>query len=292
MGKDEGPKGAGCAVGFEAAVLSLDSETDWTSEGVHSLRDGKGNYQRSHNLVTGADPRSGNDPESKTEAMGCCVTHTKNANSYDELAGLLPAWEKKVRELEKFLQSVLSNDQKIGFLRQLADDDLEQFSSHWSATGGQTFETLRVYAESQFAQKGTARSCHQDKASNKKTENTINLENLGTPARPMSRRQDRSTLAKASRSLTHQACTPFDTKGKGKGGWPINGKEVGGVESKVKAVYRKLQTSFITEGKFACKYTREGKGHADEEGFIDKHVVSKKFTQFNDVLFETVVKSS
>ena len=50
-----------------------------------------------------------------------------------------------------------------------------------------------------------------------------------TPARPMIWRQDRknltrgkSTLAKAPRSLTHQACTPLG-KGKGKGGWPING---------------------------------------------------------------------
>ena len=52
------------------ALLRLDSETDWTSEGVHSGRDGKGNYPRSHNLETGADPRSGNDPESKTGAFG------------------------------------------------------------------------------------------------------------------------------------------------------------------------------------------------------------------------------
>ena len=73
------------------------------------------------------------------------MSHTKKANSYDELAELLPAREKKVRELEEFPQSALSNDQKIGFLRQLANDDLEQFLSHLSATGGQTYETLRVY---------------------------------------------------------------------------------------------------------------------------------------------------
>ena len=47
-----------------------------------------------------------------------------------------------------------------------------------------------------------------------------------TPARPMIRRQDRknltrgkSTLAKAPRSLTHQACTPLDTKVKEKDAW-------------------------------------------------------------------------
>ena len=72
------------------------------------------------------------------------VSHPKKANSYDELAELLPAGEKKVRELEKFPQSALSYDQKIGFLRQLANDDLEQFLSHLSATGGQSYETLRV----------------------------------------------------------------------------------------------------------------------------------------------------
>ena len=74
MGKDEGPKCAGHAVGSETALLRLDSEADWTSEGVHSGRDGKGNYPRSHNLETGADPRSGNDPESTTGAFGRCVT--------------------------------------------------------------------------------------------------------------------------------------------------------------------------------------------------------------------------
>ena len=100
------------------------------------------------------------------------VSHPKKANSQNELAELLPAWEKKVRELEKFPQSALSNDQKIGFLRQLANDDLEQFLSHLSATGGRTYETLRVYAASQIAQKRTAQSYHQGKTSDKKIEKT------------------------------------------------------------------------------------------------------------------------
>ena len=55
-GKDEGPKRAGHAAGSETALLPLDSETDWTSEGVQSGRDGKGNHPRSHNLETGAGP--------------------------------------------------------------------------------------------------------------------------------------------------------------------------------------------------------------------------------------------
>ena len=44
------------------------------------------------------------------------VSHPKKANSYDELAELLPAWEKKVRP-----QSALSNDQKIGFLHKIGE---------------------------------------------------------------------------------------------------------------------------------------------------------------------------
>ena len=52
------------------------------------------------------------------------VSHPKKANSYDELPELLPGRERTVRELEKFPQSALSNDPKIGFLRQLANDDL------------------------------------------------------------------------------------------------------------------------------------------------------------------------
>ena len=45
-------------------------------------------------------------------------------------------------------------------------------------------------------------------------------------------------------------------------------------------------------GELAAKYAREGKGHANEGWFVDKHSVPKFCTEFNDVLFETVVKSS
>ena len=132
---------------------------------------GEGNQPRSHNLETGADPRSGNDPESQTGAFGCCVTpqEGKLARRACRAAATLV---KEVRELQKFPQPALSNDQKIVFLRQLANDDLEQFLSHLSASGGQTQETLRVYAESQIAQKRTAQSHHQGKTSDKKTEKT------------------------------------------------------------------------------------------------------------------------
>ena len=58
-------------------------------------------------------------------------------------------------------------------------------------------------------------------------------------------------------------------------------KEMGGDESKVRAILGKLQ---VAEGELADKCTREGKSHADEGWFIDKHVVSKICTGFNDIL--------
>ena len=62
--------------------------------------------------------------------------------------------------------------------------------------------------------------------------------------------------------------------------------------TKVEAFHGKLHISFLAEGELAAKYTREGKGHADEGWFIDKGVMSKRCTVFTDILFETVVKSS
>ena len=63
-------------------------------------------------------------------------------------------------------------------------------------------------------------------------------------------------------------------------------------ESKVRAVHGKLQVSFMAEGELAAKHTGEGEGHANEGWFIDKYVVLRICTDFNDVFFETVVKSS
>ena len=55
-------------------------------------------------------------PQNRRLELLDAVSHPKEANSYGKLAELLPAWEKTARELEKFPQSDLSNDQKIGFL--------------------------------------------------------------------------------------------------------------------------------------------------------------------------------
>ena len=162
------------------------------------------------------------------------VSPPKKANSHDELAELLPAWEKKARELEKFPQSALSNDQKIGFLRQLANDDWEQFLSHLSATGGQTYETLRVYAETQIAQKRTAQSYHQGKTSDNKIEKTRgnamdlgNLDNASKTDDQETRQEEfdpwQKYAGQGSEVLDASGVCAVGHKGKGKGGWPING---------------------------------------------------------------------
>ena len=78
---------------------------------------------------------------SKTGASGCCVA-PQEGKIVRRACRAAASLEKKVRELEKFRHSALSHDQKTGFLRQLTNDDLEQFLSHLSATGSQTYETL------------------------------------------------------------------------------------------------------------------------------------------------------
>ena len=184
-------------------------------------------------METGADPRSGNDPESKTGAFGRCVT-PQEGKLVRRACRATASLGKNVRELEKFPQSALSNDQKIGFLRQLANDDLEQFLSHLSATGGQTYETLRVYAESQIAQKRTAQSYHQGKTSDRKTEktrgNAMDLGNLDNSSKTdeQETRQDefdpwQRCAVQGSEVLDAPGVYAVGQKGKGKGGWPING---------------------------------------------------------------------
>ena len=65
-----------------------------------------------------------------------------------------------------------------------------------------------------------------------------------------------------------------------------------GMRLRSELFHGKLQISFLVGGGVAAEYTREGEGHADEGWCIDKEVVSKTCTVFDDVLFETVVKSS
>ena len=202
-------------MGSETAVLPLDSELTEQVKEFTQAEMGKG-------IIRGATTwknAAGMTQNRRVELLDA-VSHSKRANSCDELAELLPAWEKKVRELEKFPQSALSNDQKIGFLRQLANDDLEQFLSHLSATGGQTYETLRLYAESQIAQKRTAQSYHQGKTSDKKIEkrrgNAMDLGNLDNASKTDDQETRQERWPRLRGPLTHQACTPLDTKVKEK----------------------------------------------------------------------------
>ena len=82
----------------------------------------------------------------------------------------------------KSLPTLRVDDQKIGILSQLPDQDLEKFLSHSSATGGQTHATLRVHAESQIAKKRTAQSYHKGEPIDSRIEttkrNAMDLEEL------------------------------------------------------------------------------------------------------------------
>ena len=68
-------------------------------------------------------------------------------------------------------------------------------------------------------------------------------------------------------------------------------KETRGDKTNVKAFYGKFQVSFLAEvgpqvqRQLAANYTREGEGHANEGWQINKDVVSKVCTDFDDVLF-------
>ena len=51
------------------------------------------------------------------------VANPKRTTSYDELTLVLATWEKDVRELSKFENSALSDDQKIKYLKNLVPVD-------------------------------------------------------------------------------------------------------------------------------------------------------------------------
>ena len=65
-----------------------------------------------------------------------------------------------------------------------------------------------------------------------------------------------------------------------------------GDESKVSTLYGKLQISFHVGRDVAAPNTREFEGRAEEGWIINFPVVSAICTDFNDALFETMVKSS
>ena len=164
------------------------------------------------------------------------VSHPKKANSYDELPELLPGRERTVRELEKFPQSALSNDPKIGFLRQLANDDLEQFLSHVSDCS-QAVRRMKHSACMQCHRSPKSvrpRASTKVKPATKKTEKTRgNATDLGKldSASKTDEQETRQDKFDPWQRCTVQGSEVFDAsgvyavghKGKGKGGWPING---------------------------------------------------------------------
>ena len=159
------------------------------------------------------------------------VSHPRKAKTFDELAELLPAWERNVRELEKFPQSSLSDDQKIGFLRQLATDELEKFLNHMSASGTHTYNEMRIYVESQVAQKRSAQSYIQGRSGETKTDKgrsgAMDLGNIGDASVPQDADQRHCEVDSGKNYENYSTCTDYNqlyaVGGKGKGGWPING---------------------------------------------------------------------
>ena len=65
-----------------------------------------------------------------------------------------------------------------------------------------------------------------------------------------------------------------------------------GDEFKVRTFHGQLQISFHVRRDALVEITREGEDHAEEGWVIDMKVVPTICSDFNDDLFETMVKSS
>ena len=60
----------------------------------------------------------------------------KRAASFDDLVVLLPKWERKVRDLERFPQSGITNEVKMDLLLNIIPASLQQFTSALISAGG------------------------------------------------------------------------------------------------------------------------------------------------------------
>ena len=69
-------------------------------------------------------------------------------------------------------------------------------------------------------------------------------------------------------------------------------REVGGDESKIHVVYRKIQISFFVGGVVVATYALEGDGLAGEGWNIKPEVIATICAEFSYALFEAVVNSS
>ena len=86
------------------------------------------------------------------------VAKPERAKTYDELAQVFASWEKDVRELAKFSNSSLSDDQKIQYLKQLVPTQCEEWLTNMSCEGPKTYEKVKQYVENQIAERRTGKS--------------------------------------------------------------------------------------------------------------------------------------
>ena len=86
------------------------------------------------------------------------LNNFKRAVSFDDLAIVLPKWERKVRDLEHFPQSGVTDEVKMDFLLKIIPTSLQQFTSALISAGGYNYEKLRYFVDSQVAQNRTAKS--------------------------------------------------------------------------------------------------------------------------------------
>ena len=86
------------------------------------------------------------------------LNNFKRAASFDDLVIVLPKWECKVRDLERFPQSGVTDEVKMDLLLKIIPTSLQQFTSALISAGGYNYEKLRYFVDSQVAQNRTAKS--------------------------------------------------------------------------------------------------------------------------------------
>ena len=89
------------------------------------------------------------------------LNNFKRTVSFDDLAIVLPTWERKDRDLEHFPQTGVTDEVKMDFLLKIILTSLQQFTSALISAGGYNYEKLRYFVDSQVAQNRTAKSYDQ-----------------------------------------------------------------------------------------------------------------------------------
>ena len=151
------------------------------------------------------------------------VSHPKRTNNYEELAAAVATWERDVRELSKFQNSALSDDQKISYLQGLVPTELENYMIHMQSTGTNTFSSFMQYVESQIAARRSGKSFgtrHAPKQNKDKDAMDVGSmeQSLGTYFNSASADEE-----SGEHQCGEDAVGLHVMGGKGKGGWPING---------------------------------------------------------------------